>query len=123
MESFDFKSVDTNRLRELHKQIRDEIYDREHAERIEANRNRSGQCYRYRNSYGHDSKGWWLYQMITGSDPDGELQGITFQDDGEGKLTWEIGRLSESTLGDPITAEEWERELVRFEKKIEAGSR
>lgn len=110
-------------LKETHREIRDEIWEREHVDRREKHAKLIGNCYRYRNNYGGDCDGWWLYHRVTHIDGKGQLHGVSFQDDGQGKMSHEIGYMSESCLGDPITRDEWNEAFAAFRKQMETRSR
>lgn len=46
--------------------IRNQLNKIETARRTKENRKQIGRCYKYRNTYGGDCPGWWLYMRITG---------------------------------------------------------
>ena len=121
--SVPLRELTTDQLRTAHQEIRDEIWEREHVDRRESNAQLIGNCYRYRNNYGRDCEGWWLYHRVTHIDGKGQLHGISFQDDTQGKMSHEISYMSESSLGDPITREEWDTAFSEFRKQMEARSR
>ena len=59
-----------NRIEELQKTVNDaraELEVFEAAERKKRFSKLLGRCFKYRNSYGSDSK-WWLYAKVTGDD-------------------------------------------------------
>ena len=102
-------------LKILATQIRDEIWKRENAELKVQNAKLVGKCFKYRNTYGGShERWWWLYAKVTGVTARGELEGIQFQDDGEGRLTVETKYLPQTTLQLPIDHDEWATAFAEF---------
>lgn len=118
------RATSTMDLKILHTQIRDEIWKREGEEQRREHAKLVGRCFKYRNTYGgsHD-KWWWLYAKVTGVTLRGELEGIQFQDDGEGRLTVETKHLSLVTLQVPIDHDEWAVAFAEFICRIQDLSR
>ena len=45
-----------------------------------------GRCYKTRNSYGSNCRGWTMYIRVNKMDMDGDLSGFTFQKDSAGNF-------------------------------------
>jgi hypothetical protein len=118
------QDTSTMDLKILFTQIRDEIWKRDGEESRRQNAKLVGRCFKYRNTYGGgDEKSWWLYAKITGVTLRGDLEGIQFQDDGEGRLTVETKHLSHTTLQVPIEHDEWATAFAEFLCRVQDLSR
>ena len=111
-------------LKLMFTQIRDEIWKRDCEEARRQNVKLVGRCFKHRNTYGGSpEEGWWLYAKVTGVTPRGELEGIQFQDDGEGLLTMETKYISQVTLQIPIEHDEWVTAFAEFICRMQDLSR
>lgn len=57
--------------------LQDELGEIEDLERRRQSEAELGKCYRYRNNYGSDCPGWWLYKKVIGVDE--YSRPVTFQ--------------------------------------------
>lgn len=75
--------------------LRDRIDAVERVEIIMENTKLIGQCYKFLNSYGSDSKDWWMYKKVISAKGDC-LKTIQFQNDESGRLEIVIDRWHDS---------------------------
>lgn len=115
---------DEESLRKQAAVIRDKITRIEDKRRFEESVALQGKCFRYRNSYScpkDDSERWWLYQRVLRVTKDGWLVVFRFQTDQYGKTEIEPEHRSMSSLGEPITAKQfqyaWKVAVARINQK------
>jgi uncharacterized protein with NRDE domain len=112
-----------SRLEEINAQMRKLQAERsklEEAERFERNRDLLGKCFRYRNSYGPDSR-WWLYAKVVKVTKDGTITTFEFQTDSQGKTDVRPKAIHFRCLLDgymPISTAEFRKQWRAVQKKI-----
>lgn len=109
-----WNTVDTDDLKQLSRQINGELRRREFGSRYNERVKLIGKCFKYANSYGNGSDQWWLYTKVTGVSDNGDMAGISFQDDGNGRLTVETKYVSPTSLQTPISHDEWTTAFADF---------
>jgi len=81
-----------------------------------------GKCFKYKNCYSMPSKPsdyWWLYIKITGIEDNNYFRAMTFEDDGKGRIEFEINKWH--SLFDkhiPITFKEYKKQGSKILQKL-----
>lgn len=78
--------------------INSRIWEINRKQRQEQNVKLIGKCYRYRNSFGNENKGWWLYIQVLELE-DGNLIVHRFQTDSNGRIEVEPRRVEWDSVG------------------------
>jgi len=108
-------------LEKIIKDAKEELWEREAAEKLKNNKKLVGQCFRYHNCYSCP-KGpedyWWTYKQIIHLRKDGDLVGFEFQIDSEKKASVEIDEWSHIDSWQPISRELFESEWQKLKDYI-----
>jgi len=78
--------------------INSRIWEIKREENNERNQKLIGKCYRYRNSFGNENEGWWLYIRVLEIE-DGNLIVHRFQTDRNGRIEIEPRRVEWDSVG------------------------